>query len=160
MAFAVSTKRRGKSVVDEEIELVPFIDTFAVLVVFLLMTTVILQTAVIELSLPTAAGTGTGAQDESEESTPQPLVLSIIVTDRGITIGGSGAILPMIKKKGGRYDFNELEKQLEKIKERYPAQTSVIIVSEPEIIYDNIIKTMDSCLKTGFPEIALSGQIT
>ncbi|MGQ9705801.1 MAG: ExbD/TolR family protein [bacterium] len=158
MAFAVTVRKKKKHAIDEELELVPFIDMFAVLLTFLLITATILQTAIIELSLPTAAGTGTGTS-KTEESVPQPLTLSIIITDKGLTIGGSGAILPMISKKGGNYDFVELSKQLTKIKEKFPAQTQVIIVCEPEILYDSIIKTMDCCLEAGFPEIALSGQI-
>jgi len=158
MAFAITTRKKKKHAIDEELQLVPFIDMFAVLLTFLLITATILQTAIIELSLPTAAGTGTSAQGQNESS-PQPLTLSVIITDKGLTIGGSGAILPMIAKKGGNYDFGELSRQLGKIKEKFSTQTQVIIVCEPEIIYDNIIKTMDCCLEAGFPEIALSGQI-
>jgi len=158
MAFAITTRKKKKHAIDEELQLVPFIDMFAVLLTFLLITATILQTAIIELSLPTAAGTGSNTSDVNE-NLQQPLTLSVIITDKGLTIGGSGAILPMIAKKGGNYDFDELSRQLGKIKEKFSAQTQVIIVCEPNIIYDNIIKTMDCCLEAGFPEISLSGQI-
>jgi hypothetical protein len=46
------------------------------------------------------------------------------------------------------------------VKKQYPGQDSIIIISEPEIVYDDIIHAMDVCVIEGFPDIALSGNIT
>jgi len=159
MAYPVSGKlRRRKQRIDEELELVPFIDIMAVLLTFLLMTAVILQTAIIEINLPTAAGAGEGTELEKEEK--QQLNLTVIVTDQGFIVGGSGAILPPIPKQGGEYDWDGLSQQLEQIKEKFPNQTSVIIAAEQQIIYEDIIRTMDCCLGKDLPEIALAPKIT
>jgi len=159
MAYPVSGKvRRKKQRVDEELELVPFIDIMAVLLVFLLMTAVILQTSIIEINLPTAAGAGEGT--ELEEEKKQQLNLTVIITDQGFIVGGSGAILPPIPKRGGEYNWDGLSGQLEQIKEEFPSQTSVIIAAEQQIMYEDIIKTMDCCLAKDLPEIALAPKIT
>lgn len=159
MAYPVSGKaRRKKQRVDTELELVPFIDIMAVLLVFLLMTTVILQTSIIEINLPTAAGAGEGT--ELEEEKKQQLNLTVIITDQGFIVGGSGAILPPIPKRGGEYDWDGLSGQLDQIKEEFPSQTSVIIAAEQQIMYEDIIKTMDCCLAKDLPEIALAPKIT
>jgi biopolymer transport protein ExbD len=157
MAYPVSGRRRTKLKVDQELELVPFIDVMAVLLTFLLMTAVILQTAIIEINLPSAAGTGT--TDMTQEEKKQQLNLTIIITDQGFIVGGSGAILPPIPKQGGEYDWEGLKEQLMRIKEQFPGQSSVIIAAEQQIIYDDIIKAMDACLASGLPEIALAPKI-
>ncbi|NIT37005.1 MAG: hypothetical protein GTN49_11000 [candidate division Zixibacteria bacterium] len=162
MAFAPK-KRIKRREVWEDPELVPFIDMLVVCCSFLLMSASLLQTAVIEISLPTATGVSAAGV-----LTPQggEINLSLIITDEGLRIGGAGAIWPLIPKtkKPGKldleFDWVALEDELKKVKDRYPRQESIIIISEPEIIYDNIIQAMDVCVVQGFPDIALSGQIT
>lgn len=159
MAYPVVAKqRRGeRERIGEDLNLVPFIDMLVVLLTFLLLTATVLQTAIIELSLPTS-GTGSGNESDNPLAN-QPLTLSIAITDKGLQVIGGGGKLPPIPKKGGKYDFDKLIEQLELIKEEYPSQTAIIIVSESNIIYDYIIKTMDACLVAGIPDISLSGRI-
>jgi biopolymer transport protein TolR len=158
MAFAPKRGHTRKQKVDEELELVPFIDMLAVLIVFLLMTATVLQTAVIEISLPPSGMSAGGAAP----STQSELNLSLIITDQGFRIAGSGAIRPLIPNKSdGTYDLKKLEEDLIAVKEIFPKQTSIILISEPEVIYDDIIHIMDVCHKPeiGLTDIALSGSI-
>jgi biopolymer transport protein ExbD len=156
LAFAPK-KRIKRREVWEDPELVPFIDMLVVCCCFLLMSASLLQTAVIEISLPTQVGAGTmsAAVPQSGE-----LNLSLIITDEGLRIGGAGAILPLIPKKKGKFDWVNLTDTLKKVKKDWSDQESIIIISEPEVIYDDIIQAMDICVMEGFPDIALSGQIT
>ncbi len=156
MAFAPKKRIKHREVWEDP-ELVPFIDMLVVCCCFLLMSASLLQTAVIEISLPTT----TGAAGASA-MTPQAgeLNLSLIITDEGLRVGGAGAILPLIPKKKDRFDWDKLTETLKDVKKEYPDQASIIIISEPEIVYDNIIQAMDVCVVEGFPDIALSGQIT
>ena len=156
MAFAPKKKIKHREVWEDP-ELVPFIDMLVVCCCFLLMSASLLQTAVIEISLPTASGLGaTGT------STPQggELNLSLIITDEGLRVGGAGAILPLIPKKKDKFDWDKLTETLVDVKKQYPDQGSIIIISEPEIVYDDIIQAMDVCVMEGFPDIALSGHIS
>ncbi len=156
MAFAPKKRIKNREVWADP-ELVPFIDMLVVCCCFLLMSAALLQTAVIEISLPTTTG-------HSAESTMTPqageLNLSLIITDEGLRVGGAGAILPLIPKKRDKFDWDKLTETLKDVKKEYPDQASIIIISEPEIVYDNIIHAMDVCVVEGFPDIALSGQIT
>ncbi len=156
MAFAPKKRIKHREVWEDP-ELVPFIDMLVVCCCFLLMSAALLQTAVIEISLPTTTG-------HSAESTMTPqageLNLSLIITDEGLRVGGAGAILPLIPKKRDKFDWDKLTETLKDVKKEYDDQTSIIIISEPEIVYDNIIHAMDVCVAEGFPDIALSGQIT
>jgi len=156
MAFVPKKKIKHREV-NFEPELVPFIDMLVVCCCFLLMSASLLQTAVIEISLPSAAAPGSA----SAAPTPQTgeLNLSLIITDEGLRIGGAGAILPLIPKKGKSYDWDKLTKTLKDIKKEFKDQQSIIIISEPEIIYDDIVQAMDRCVMEGLPDISLSGQI-
>ncbi|MGD8719236.1 MAG: biopolymer transporter ExbD [Candidatus Zixiibacteriota bacterium] len=156
MAFAPKKKVRHREVWEDP-ELVPFIDMLVVCCCFLLMSASLLQTAVIEISLPTASGAGT-----SSTSSPQggEINLSLIITDEGFRVGGAGAILPLVPKKKGKFDWDKLTETLKDVKKEYPDQQSIIIIAEPEIVYDDIIQAMDVCVMEGLPDIALSGNIT
>ncbi len=156
MAFAPKKRVRHREV-NFEPELVPFIDMLVVCCCFLLMSASLLQTAVIEISLPSAAAAGSAGAPQAPQA--GELNLSLIITDEGLRIGGSGAILPLIPKKGRSYDWDKLTKNLKDIKKQFPNQDSIIIISEPEIVYDNIVQAMDRCVMEGFPDISLSGQI-
>jgi biopolymer transport protein ExbD len=155
LAFAPKKKVKHREVWEDP-ELVPFIDMLVVCCCFLLMSASLLQTAVIEISLPSRSGTGTTgvASPQSGE-----LNLSLIITDEGLRVGGAGAILPLIPKKRDNFDWDKLTETLVEVKEKYPDQVSIIIISEPEIVYDDIIQAMDICVMEGFPDIALSGNI-
>ena len=85
MAFAPKKKIKHREVWEDP-ELVPFIDMLVVCCCFLLMSASLLQTAVIEISLPSATSGGT-----TGVSSPQggELNLSLIITDEGLRVGGA-----------------------------------------------------------------------
>lgn len=159
MAFGPGKKmRKNEERVDEEPELIPFIDMLVILTCFLLMTQAALQASVIEISLPSAGG-GSGTSPSLQN---QQLNLSLIVTDKGIRLGGSGAIMPIMEKKNGKYDLEALEDTLKEVKKTYKDQTEIILIVEPEVLYDDIIGIMDICYlpDVGFTDISLSGSIS
>ena len=156
MAFAPKKKVKHREVWEDP-ELVPFIDMLVVCCCFLLMSASLLQTAVIEISLPSTTGPGTPG---SVTPLAGELNLSLIITNEGLRVGGAGAILPLIPKTKDTFDWDKLTETLKDVKKEYPDQESIIIISEPEVVYDNIIQAMDVCVMEGFPDIALSGNIT
>jgi biopolymer transport protein ExbD len=115
------------------------------------------QTPVIEISLPPS---GPSLHGSAPAGTSE-LNLLLIVTDQGFRIGGSGAILPLIPKKNGEYDLENLEESLTEVKTCYPGQESIMLISEPDVIYDDIVHIMDVCHRPGigFADISLSGNI-
>ncbi len=152
MAFPAS-KRAHPRKVDTELNLTPIMNVFVILVPFLLLTAVFAQTAVLNLSLPTG---DEGGEDEAAQQEEPPPKLMISITDTGFLIGAIGGVLPEIEKVDDDYDFELLKKKLAEIKEQHPTQASAVIVSEPEILYDNIIQLMDACIITGFEDISLA----
>ncbi|MBI5510477.1 MAG: biopolymer transporter ExbD [Deltaproteobacteria bacterium] len=74
-----------------------------------------------------------------------------------------GARLPKID---GKFDYPGLTAGLKRVKERFPGSSSMILVPDDEIPYDQIVKIMDAArelkLPDGrkiilFPEVVLSG---
>ncbi|MCD4665620.1 MAG: biopolymer transporter ExbD [Bacteroidales bacterium] len=47
--------------------------------------------------------------------------------------------------------------QLKQIKQKHPHAEDIIISPAARVKYDIIIKVMDRCRETGFPNVALSG---
>jgi biopolymer transport protein ExbD len=65
----------------------------------------------------------------------------------------------MVPRVKGQYQFDQLALLLKAIKFQYPSQNSVVIVIDPEVIYDDIIRFMDTCREAQFPDIGLSGEV-
>ncbi len=126
--------RRGQG---EEMNLVPMIDIFTVLVTFLLMTAVFYRTVVLELNLPTA----------QNESTPPPptLQLEIVVRKEKLQVAdrGSGLLTEFANGAQG-YEFSKLSEFLQRVKERYPDKLDATILLEPDVPYDTMVQVMDT----------------
>ena len=96
------------------------------------------QLAVVEFSLPPSQTPGEGGEASSKE-----LDISVVVTNNGFQIVGTGRKLDMIPKVQGDYQYAQLRTLLKAIKFQYPSQKSVVLVFEGEVLYDDIIKFMD-----------------
>jgi biopolymer transport protein ExbD len=155
-AFPV-TKRNAKSTSKNiepfDLDITPMMNIFMILIPFLVSMAVFTQIAVVEFSLPPAQVPGEGDEQNKE------LDISIVVTANGFQIVGTGRKLDLIPKTQGEYQFTELRALLKAIKFQYPSQKSVVIVFDGEILYDDIIKFMDICRESQFPDIGLSGDI-
>ena len=82
-----------------------------------------------------------------------------MVTNEGFRIVGTGKKLDQVPRVQGQYQFEQLRVLLKAIKFQYPSQKSVVLVLESEVLYDDIIKFMDVCRESQFPDIGLSGDV-
>ena len=152
-----ATKRVKKST-SKDIELIdlditPVMNLFMVLIPFLVSMAVFSHIAIIDFFLPPAQTEGEEAGDSKE------LDISIVVTSSGFRIVGTGKKLDLIPRLKGQYQFEQLRVLLKAIKFEYPSQKSVVLVLESDVVYDDIIKFMDICRESQFPDIGLSGEI-
>jgi len=152
-----ATKRVKKST-SREIEMVdldvtPVMNLFMVLIPFLVSMAVFTHIAAIEFSLPPAQTDGGDALESKE------LDISIVVTATGFRIVGTGKKLDLVPTVRGTYQFDELRSLLKAIKFEYPSQKSVVLVMDANVVYDDIIKFMDICRESQFPDIGLSGDV-
>jgi biopolymer transport protein ExbD len=147
-------KSTGQSVEPFDLDVTPVMNLFMVLIPFLVSMAVFTHIAVVDFSLPPVQ---TGNSEDSEET--KELDISIVVTTQGFRIVGTGKKLDLIEKSRGQYQYEQLRVLLKAIKFQYPSQKSVILVLESDILYDDIIKFMDICRESQFPDIGLSGDI-
>ncbi|MBN1758452.1 MAG: biopolymer transporter ExbD [Chitinispirillaceae bacterium] len=156
MAFPAT--KRAKKATSNDIELIdldvtPVMNLFMVLIPFLVSMAVFTHIAAIDFSLPPAQEEGADPGDSKE------LDISIVVTTNGFRIVGTGKKLDLIPRVKGQYQYEQLRVLLKAIKFEYPSQKSVVLVLESDILYDDIIKFMDICRDSQFPDIGLSGEI-
>lgn len=148
-----SNKSLGGPIESIDLDMTPVMNLFMVLIPFLMSMAVFTQIAVIDFSLPPAQSEGAEAGETKE------LDISIVVTETGFRIVGTGKKLDLIPKIRGKYQMDQLRALLKAVKFQYPSQTSVVLVFEGNIIYDDIIHFMDVCRESQFPDIGLSGDI-
>lgn len=104
------------------------------------------------------------------------LLLTVFIMRDGFNIAASGKtlngdsegragqpLLPKITDKNGKsaYDFAALRNRLIEIKKTFPKEKSLFIAADEDVIYDDVIQTMDAARATEdrqelFPAVALS----
>lgn len=147
-------KGRAKEVDNFDLDITPFMNLFVVLVPYLVSMAVFTQITVLNFSLPPSAQPQASVDQNMKE-----LDISIVITDKGFQIVGTGKKLDLIPKLRGQYQFDQLRVLLQAIKFEYPSQKSVVLVLEPDVLYDDIVKFMDVCRESQFPDVGLSGDV-
>jgi biopolymer transport protein TolR len=139
-----------------ELNIVPYLDVVVNLVMFMLLSmTGLIALGVLNVSAPKIGGETAGAG--AAENQPK-LLLTVAIAKQGFYVAGAGGVLgqepetpaatrpPTIPRRAdGRYDFAALSEQMKKIKDQFPNETAVILSADPEIVYDDLIQTMDAC---------------
>ncbi|MBL4711892.1 MAG: biopolymer transporter ExbD [Gammaproteobacteria bacterium] len=140
-----------------ELNITTFLNLMVVLVPFLLITAVFSRMTILELSLPSGAGSPT--------SQKQQLSIEVIVRQKGIEIGNGKQVLarfPLLKEntlatvvddQGVRdvsklYDLKLLSQFLINIKGKYPNKTDATVLMEADIEYRVLINVMDAVRAT------------
>ena len=148
---ALSKKKERKSM---EIFLSPVLNLFIILIPFLLMTAVFVQTSVIDLFLPSTSKPH-NLLPEAQSNVSKEKILILAIAPQGFYLILGEKLLKLIPKKND-YDYGQLEEVLQKVRDKLPEQQSIIIESDDGIIYDDIIHTMDRCRSCGLTNISLS----
>jgi biopolymer transport protein TolR len=152
MSVSVSTGgKSGRKSVNEDLNLVPYIDLLTCMVVFLLITAVWTQLARIDV---TQKGQAQSAE-KTDERPPVTKLVVVINEDRFMVASGAGEQKPIMKKEG-KYDYDTLLALLREVKKTFPDKKDVHVASEDGIKYEFVVQTMDTALSAGFPDIALT----
>ena len=148
MSVSVQPGKGSKKSLNVELNLVPYIDLLTCMVAFLLITAVWTQ-----LSRLQAQQKGQG--QAGEETPPELLVKIVVVVGQegfSLVVGQDQTPIP---KKGSDYDFEKLAAELKKAKDLHPDKNDLQVASEDQIVFDTLIRTMDTALSSRFPEISL-----
>lgn len=149
MGVAVSTGgKSAKKPLNAELNLVPYIDLLTCMVAFLLITAVWTQLARLQAQQK-------GQGQAGEEVPPEMQVkIIVVVTQDGfnLVVGQDQTPIP---KKGTDYDFERLAAELKKAKDSHPDKNDVQVASEDQIVFETLIRAMDTALSARFPDISL-----
>jgi biopolymer transport protein TolR len=140
-----------------ELNIVPYLDIVTNLVMFMLLSmTGLISLGVVNVSAPKIAGDG-AVQAQPAGAQPR-LLLTVAISRRGFYVAGAsgvpGADAPAVDparpptvplRADGRYDYEALNREMQRVKERYPKETNVIFSAEADVPYDALIETMDAC---------------
>ncbi len=138
---------------DEDVNIIPVMNIFLLLIPFLLLTAAFVKIAVLDISLPSLAKGGSAQQQQQKD-----LVLVILsVKETGFQLKSPGFKFDPIVNSGNKYNYQALMTQLKEIKNQYSAAEDVIISPEAKVKYDIIIKVMDHCRESGFVNVSLAG---
>jgi biopolymer transport protein ExbD len=146
-----ASNKAGKKPLDASLNLVPFIDLLACCIAFLLITAVWSQVA--RMDVAQKGQSSAGAQDEKP---PENVVqLTLFIDKDGFTFAKSTGENTPIPKKGDEYDYTRLADILKDAKTAYPEKNDIMVKSDDDVIYNNIIRTMDVILSNKFPDVSL-----
>ncbi len=156
---AFPTMKRAKKSTSDDVEMIdldvtPIMNLFMVLIPFLVSMAVFTQLAIVDFSLPPSQSEGGGAEGETKE-----LDISIVITPKGYRVVGTGRKLDLVPTSDGSYQYEALRVLLKEIKFQYPSQRSVVLVMDGDVLYEDMVRFMDVCRESQFPDIGLSGEI-
>lgn len=126
-----------------DLDITTFLNLMVVLVPFLLISAVFSRVTILELSVPTGAGS-------SAMSNPD-LTIEVVVRKAGLELANGVSVVAAMPKKDGEYDLDQLSEMLLRLKNDYPQKEDATVLMEPDIEYDSLIQVMDRVRQTELP---------
>lgn len=153
--FYKGYKGNRNSTNDNNLNLVPFIDLFSTMIIFLLVTAVFDDLA----GVPVALGDKNAKSPEitqSDSAKPISSSVKIIVSKKQITMidGGRSKSFDIIPDQE---DYTQLEAFLENVRIAYPNKKDILITTMDNAYYEHLVAVLDNCLGNQFDELVVSG---
>ncbi|OFZ16215.1 MAG: hypothetical protein A2Z20_00220 [Bdellovibrionales bacterium RBG_16_40_8] len=155
MSASVGGDDSGQEV---ELNIVPIIDCFTVLIAYLLATASFLTLSALDVGVA-----ATGVADPGEVTGPPPMVMTLemkVGGDISILIRGGDLkrdVSVSIKSEvADKWNFSLLDQRLAGIREKWPTITEVSVLAEPTIVYKDIVTVIHAIQKT-MPKVFISG---
>lgn len=162
-------KKRRKSDDDPELNMIPIMNIFLVIIPFLLTSVSFFHIKAISTSVPVLADSSNLMDPQQEikltvivEMQAQEMRLSAIAEEL------SSEVLKEYDQRikleaTGVYPLSELNEYLQSLKSIYPASDTIILIPDNTVMYDSIIQAMDAARSFNesplFPNVVLSGSL-
>lgn len=137
-----------------ELNLTAYVDLMSTLIVFLLMTAVWSQLAV--LSTDTASTTASDGTPPPIDNKPK-VSLSVTVLPNHMEMVENEASLK-IPHVNGQIDEMRMVQILRRWHEKHPKKTDVILNTENTVTYKMLVKAFDTLVGNDFPDVGVSTQ--
>jgi biopolymer transport protein ExbD len=142
----------GKKALDAHVNLVPYIDLLMTIMVFLMMTAVWTQIAMLEVQ---NAQSGPPDQPPEEKEDPIPPIL-VLMTENTLNIQEEGGEPREFPRNGETYDLNGAKGVLDQLKQARPERVEVKMTAEDGVKYTDIVGVIDLSTGAGLTGITLS----
>lgn len=130
-------KLRSRVKEPPDLDITAFLNLMVVLVPFLLITAVFSRITILQLNLPEGAGA-------SDADKPK-ITIEVIVRKGVIELGDGKQIYGRFpNKEDGAYDIAQLGEVLLNYKRRVPEKRDAVILMEPDLEYEVLVKIMDA----------------
>lgn len=155
MNLKATVGRKHKAGAD--LDIMPVMNLFLILVPFLLVTATFVELAVLDISLPELQNAARiTPQQQAQERKPAVLNL-LAIRAGGIELKSPTFSFGQIPRKAEGYDYDLLKSYLAQVKQKFPDAVDVVISPEDNIRYQVVIDVMDNCRIAGFPNVSISG---
>ena len=167
--MAAFLNRRHRSEEDPELNMIPIMNIFLVIIPFLLTSVSFFHIQAISTSVPVLADSSPSIEKPPEikltvivEMQPEAMRLSAIANELSPEV--LGQYDQRIKLAAtGVYPLRQLTEYLQSLKRIYPASDTIILIPDNTVIYDSIIQAMDAARNFNesplFPNVVLSGSL-
>ena len=170
---ALGSSRRQREEADTELNMVPIMNMFMVLIPFLLMSASFFHIRAINTSVPVHSESAS-ANNPATETKPQ-IKLTVIVElkeDQVRLSALSGELSAealaeleksFAKSADSEFSSESLGKYLAELKERYPASDTMLLIPDEAISYEEIVQAMDCARvhedKELFPNVVITASL-
>lgn len=148
----------------DDLNLVPFIDLFSTLIVFLIMTAVWSQLETLSTNVDNVTSSDGAAANEDPNARKETLTVTILKdrVEMGENVTQAGRVLTeknyKIANLSGAIDAEKMQKVLDNWRGKYPEKKDVILNTENQIVYNQMIQTFDLLVGSGFPDVGVNTQ--
>jgi biopolymer transport protein ExbD len=141
---------------DDELNLVPFIDLFSVLICFLLMTAVWMNID----SLATNSSQVTSSDQDTPPPTEKPISLSVTIIGNEMLMAENENVtkIPLVLDAEGRPQTEKLVEVLAGWRKTYPDKRDIVLNTENRVLYQTMIAVFDTLVGNGWSDVGVSTQ--
>lgn len=143
-------RRRGfRELVADDLDLLPLMNLFVALIPMLLVSAVFLNVTVIEMRAPSDE-----AAESAADRAREALALSVTITSAQYVVEGNG-LAPVSVQRGEPDAAVHLGQVLAGVVGSHPDNRDVMIVSQVDTRYEDVIHVMDISREAGLPGASL-----
>lgn len=148
----------------DDLNLVPFIDLFSVLICFLIMTAVWNQIEALSTNVDSTTSSDSAAASEDPNKRKETLTVTVLKThvemSESVSVGARTLSERnyKIKNLGSQLDVPKMERVLQSWRKKYPKKEDVIVNTDNQILYNKLIQVFDLLVGSGYPDVGINTQ--
>lgn len=147
----------------DDLNLVPFIDLFSVLICFLIMTAVWNQIDALSTNVDNVTSSDAASNEnpnKRKESLTVTLLKDRMEMSESVSIGARTLSEKNYKfnNLGENIDISKMDRVLNSWRQKYPNKKDVILNTDNQVLYNKMIQVFDALVGGGYPDVGINTQ--